>query len=101
VGDQSIADCDRLRRLFGKGSKRRNTQVEQGFLPGTTVHTDYIYSAIAEQWGFLGGMVMLGAFRGAFAEHAIHRLHAADEIGLLMTIGFTRRSSFTSTRTSA
>jgi rod shape determining protein RodA len=28
----------------GKGFKAPNTQVEQGFLPGTTVHTDYIYS---------------------------------------------------------
>lgn len=48
--------------LNGKGFKAENTLVEQGFLPGTTVHTDYIFSAIGEQWGFVGGVVLLGTF---------------------------------------
>ncbi|MEJ7703310.1 MAG: hypothetical protein WKF47_06470 [Geodermatophilaceae bacterium] len=53
LGDQPIADCDRLRRLVGgKGFKAPNTQIELGFLPATAVHNDYIFSAIGEQWGF-------------------------------------------------
>jgi rod shape determining protein RodA len=46
----------------GKGFKAPNTQVELGFLPSTAVHNDYIFSAIGEQWGFVGGMFLVGAF---------------------------------------
>src|SRR5213078_719011 len=46
----------------GKGFKAPNTQIELGFLPSTAVHNDYIFSAIAEQWGFVGGVLLLGAF---------------------------------------
>src|SRR5216110_2277961 len=46
----------------GKGFKAPNTQIELGFLPATAVHNDYIFSAIGEQWGFVGGMMLLGAF---------------------------------------
>src|SRR6266511_2896030 len=46
----------------GKGFKAPNTQIELGFLPATAVHNDYIFSAVAEQWGFVGGIVLIGAF---------------------------------------
>ena len=46
----------------GKGFKAPNTQIELGFLPATAVHNDYIFSAIGEQWGFVGGIALLGAF---------------------------------------
>src|SRR5437899_1301223 len=46
----------------GKGFKAPNTQIELGFLPATAVHNDYIFSAIGEQWGFVGGVFLLGAF---------------------------------------
>jgi rod shape determining protein RodA len=38
----------------GKGFKAANTQVEQGFLPGTTVHTDYIFSRRLASSGLRG-----------------------------------------------
>src|ERR1044072_3369489 len=44
----------------GKGFKAPNTQIELGFLPSTAVHNDYIFSAIGEQWGFVGGMFLVG-----------------------------------------
>ncbi len=47
----------------GKGFKAPNTQIELGFLPSTTVHNDYIFSAIGEQWGFVGGMFLHWRFR--------------------------------------
>src|SRR5216683_1538080 len=42
----------------GKGFKAPNTQIELGFLPATAVHNDYIFSAIGEQWGFVGGVFL-------------------------------------------
>ncbi len=78
----------------GKGFKAPNTQVEQGFLPGTTVHTDYIFSAIGEQWGFMGGIILLGAFAVLLLSCLFTAYFAADQFGLLITIGFTAQIFF-------
>jgi rod shape determining protein RodA len=71
----------------GKGFKAPNTQIEQGFLPSTTVHTDYIYSAIGEQWGFVGGVTLIGTFALLILAILFTAYHAADEFGLLITAG--------------
>lgn len=71
----------------GKGFKAPNTQVELGFLPSTTVHTDYIYSAIGEQWGFLGGVVLLSVFALLLLACVFVSHHAADEMGVLISSG--------------
>lgn len=78
----------------GKGFKAPNTQVEQGFLPGTTVHTDYINSAIGEQWGFIGEVIMLATFGVLLFACLFTAYQAADEFGLLITIGFTAQIFF-------
>ncbi len=72
----------------GKGFKAQNTQVEQGFLPSTTVHTDYIFSAIGEQWGFLGGVALLGTFSVLLLSMLFTAYQSSDELGLLITAGF-------------
>lgn len=72
----------------GKGFKAPDTLVEQGLIPGTTVHTDYIFSAIGEQWGFMGGMMLLGAFAVLLLSMLLTAYQAADDIGLLITAGF-------------
>ena len=72
----------------GKGFKAPNTLVEQGFLPGTTVHTDYIFSAIGEQWGFVGGVVLLSTFAVLLLSMLFTAYQSSDEIGLLITAGF-------------
>ena len=74
--------------LNGKGFKAENTLVEQGFLPGTTVHTDYIFSAIGEQWGFVGGVVLLSTFAVLLLSMLFTAYQSSDEIGLLITAGF-------------
>ncbi len=74
--------------LNGKGFKAENTLVEQGFLPGTTVHTDYIFSAIGEQWGFIGGVILLGTFALLLLSMLFTAYQSSDEIGLLITAGF-------------
>ncbi len=80
--------------LNGKGFKAPNTQVEQGFLPGTTVHTDYIFSAIAEQFGFIRSVILIGAFAVLLLAMLFTAYQAADEFGLLITVGFTAQIFF-------
>ncbi len=45
--------------LFGKGF-RQGTQVQLGFLP--EAQTDFIFSAISEEWGLLAAFAVIGAF---------------------------------------
>src|SRR5436305_5772286 len=73
----------------GKGFKAPNTQIEMGFLPATAVHNDYIFSAIGEQWGFVGGMVLLSAFTLLLLTCLFVAFFAGDQLGLLLTIGIT------------
>jgi rod shape determining protein RodA len=44
----------------GKGLQRANTQTSLDFVPEQ--HTDFIFTAVAEQLGFIGGAVLLGLF---------------------------------------
>ena len=80
--------------LQGKGFMATGTQVEQGFIPGTTVHTDYIFTAIGEQFGFIGGVVLISLFAVLLLTCLLSAHQAADELGLLITIGFTAQIFF-------
>src|ERR1700675_471935 len=73
----------------GKGFKAPNTQIELGFLPATAVHNDYIFSAIGEQWGFVGGMFLIGAFGLLLLTCLFVAFFAEDQFGLLLVIGVT------------
>src|SRR5215831_13549195 len=73
----------------GKGFKAPNTQVELGFLPATAVHNDYIFSAIGEQWGFVGGFFLIGAFALLLLTCLFVAFFAGDQLGLLLVIGIT------------
>src|SRR5262245_27820350 len=73
----------------GKGFKAPNTQIELGFLPATAVHNDYIFSAIGEQWGFVGGIALLGAFALLLMTCLFVAFFAGDQLGLLLAVGIT------------
>ena len=73
----------------GKGFKAPNTQIELGFLPATAVHNDYIFSAIGEQWGFVGGMFLIGAFSLLLLTCLFVAFFAGDQFGLLLVTGVT------------
>jgi rod shape determining protein RodA len=45
--------------IFGNGFGQ-GTQAHLGFLPAA--HTDFIFSTFVEEWGFIGGMIVIGAF---------------------------------------
>jgi rod shape determining protein RodA len=71
----------------GKGFKAPNTQIELGFLPATAVHNDYIFSAIGEQWGFVGGLFLIGAFALLLLTCLFVAFFAGDQFGLLLVVG--------------
>lgn len=73
----------------GKGFKAPNTQIELGFLPATAVHNDYIFSAIGEQWGFLGGVVLISTFGLLLLTCLFVAFFAGDTFGLLLVVGIT------------
>jgi rod shape determining protein RodA len=73
----------------GKGFKAPNTQIELGFLPATAVHNDYIFSAIGEQWGFVGGVALLSAFGLLLFTCLFVAFFAGDHFGLLLVVGIT------------
>jgi len=73
----------------GKGFKAPNTQIELGFLPATAVHNDYIFSAIGEQWGFVGGMFLLAGFAVLLLACLFVAFFAADQFGMLLVVGIT------------
>ena len=48
---------------FGKGFLE-GTQTKGGFVPEQ--HTDYIFTTVGEEWGFLGSLLVIGLFAGLF-----------------------------------
>ncbi len=47
--------------FFGKGYLE-GTQTKGGFVPEQ--HTDYIFTTVGEEWGFLGSLIVMGLFIG-------------------------------------
>lgn len=48
---------------FGKGFLE-GTQTKGGFVPEQ--HTDYIFTTVGEEWGFLGSLIVIGLFASLF-----------------------------------
>lgn len=71
----------------GKGFLAKETQVELGYVPSTTVPNDYIFSAIGEQWGFVGGATLIGGFGVLLGTCLWIALKAADRLGMLLCGG--------------
>lgn len=71
----------------GKGFKAPNTQVELGYVPQTTVPNDYIFAAIGEQWGFLGGTVLLVSLGTLIGACMVVALIAEDDLGAILSTG--------------
>ena len=65
--------------FFGKGFGR-GTQVQLGFLPAS--ETDFVFAAFVEEWGFLGGAVLISAF--------VFLVYRLIRIGLRSTSNFPR-----------
>jgi rod shape determining protein RodA len=78
----------------GKGFKATGTQIDQGFVPGTTVHTDYIFTAIGEQWGFVGGVTLISAYALLLLACLFCAHKSSDPFGLVIASGFAAQIFF-------
>lgn len=70
--------------LWGRGL-HKGTQTQLNFIPEQ--HTDFIFSAIGEEWGFIGAMVVLVAFWLICLRLVIIAQNAKDDFGSLLAIG--------------
>ena len=73
----------------GKGFKAHDTLVEQGLLPTTISHTDFIFAVIGEAYGFVGGATLLCVFAMLLVVCFYVAYQARDQLGLLIAIGVT------------
>jgi len=71
--------------IFGKGLGH-GSQSQLNFLPEK--HTDFIFAAICEELGFLGGSVVLLLFAALFFRMKEIAQNARDNFGYLLVIGF-------------
>ena len=70
--------------LFGKGWMA-GTQNQLNFLPER--HTDFIFSVIGEEWGFLGAMVLLVLYALIIKETFDIASSTSDRTGKLLAVG--------------
>lgn len=72
--------------LLGQGFNN-GTQSQLGFLQART--TDFIFSVLGEEWGFVGAAALLALFT-VFLLRTLHIAQAArDNFGRLLAVGFT------------
>ncbi len=72
--------------LFGKGFLK-GSQTQLKFLPEQ--QTDFIFSVFAEEWGFLGGMVLMFMFLSLILWGLKIVIHSKDYVGALVAFGIT------------
>ncbi len=71
----------------GKGFLAPGTQNDLGFLPATAAHNDFIFAVIGEEFGFLGGVVLIGAFALLLLSILSVAYFARDDTGRLFCVG--------------
>jgi rod shape determining protein RodA len=71
-------------KLLGRGL-HGGTQTQLNFIPEQ--HTDFIFSAIGEEWGFIGAIAVVAAFWLICLRLVIIAQNAKDDFGSLLAIG--------------
>ena len=70
--------------LFGTGYME-GTQTQLRFLP--TQHTDFVFSVIGEEWGFLGSCLVLGLYGTLLIWGLVVARSSKDQFGALLAVG--------------
>jgi rod shape determining protein RodA len=73
--------------FWGKGF-RKGTQNILGYLPRSVAPTDFIYSVVAEETGFVGSCIVVTLFGVVFVTGLYTALIARDRVGRLFCTGF-------------
>ncbi|MEM7482955.1 MAG: rod shape-determining protein RodA [Acidobacteriota bacterium] len=77
--------------LTGKGYMQ-GTQSQLRFLPAR--HTDFVFAVLAEEWGFVGVLVVLGLYLLYLLSALRVALRARDRGGILLVVGLVSLSGF-------
>jgi len=72
--------------LRGKGYLQ-GTQNVLGFLPRTVAPTDFVFSVVAEETGFLGSLLVMGLYMVVLVGLTRAALLARDKAGRLLSVG--------------
>lgn len=70
--------------LLGKGFMK-GTQTQLKFLP--TQHTDFAFSVLAEEWGFVGSVFVLGVYAFLLLWGLLVARNAKDGFGAMLAVG--------------
>ncbi len=71
-------------QFWGKGFLH-GTQNKLNFIPEQ--HTDFIFSVFAEEWGYVGAIVLLGLYAALVLRGLTVAYRAKDRFGALLTFG--------------
>lgn len=71
-------------QLTGRGYMQ-GTQSQLRFLPER--HTDFVFAVVAEEWGFLGVVTVLGLYSLYFVNATVVAMRARDRAGILVVAG--------------
>lgn len=77
--------------LMGRGYMQ-GTQSQLRFLPAR--HTDFIFAVLAEEWGFIGVLVVLALFSSYIMNGITVAMRARDRTAILLVVGFLSLVSF-------
>jgi len=72
--------------IFGKGW-RQGTQTALGYLPRAVAHNDFIFSVIAEESGFVGGIIVVALYGVILFSGITIASRAGDQLGKLIAVG--------------
>ena len=78
-------------QFWGKGYLK-GTQARLNFLPAR--HTDFIFSVFTEEWGFFGGVVLVGLYLFLILWCLRHVGKTKDRSGTILTLGITSILAF-------
>ncbi|HEY5095991.1 MAG TPA: rod shape-determining protein RodA [Candidatus Eremiobacteraceae bacterium] len=77
--------------MFGKGLFN-GTQTQLGFVPEHA--TDFIFTVIGEEWGFIGALALLVLYAVLLAMGLLSLASARDRYGVLVAAGITAMFTF-------
>lgn len=78
-------------QLLGKGL-HGGTQTQFKFLPEG--HTDFVFAVFAEEWGFIGSVILLSLYIILFLMGLEIALKAKDMVGALLAVGVVAMIAF-------